>query len=301
MRFPQEIVVDRFVPTIRALLTRALHERGLTQQQIATKLGITQSAVSKHLVGRFTPEPALAADARVHRVVDRVAGALVADAMTSVEALGEFLRLVRELENRGPICALHEAEMPELKGLGCDLCVRPESSALLAESAALADVRTAVRLLEAEPATVDLIPHVGSNVCAALPDATDATRVVAVPGNLFVLHGRVQAPASPAFGVSRHVAEVLVALRGANAKRAGAMNVRSDERLLTAARDAGLVVADVSPRVERDPAVARDAPADADVLTHAGDFGVEAQTYVIGRSATEVAERVVALARALRA
>lgn len=298
MRFPQEIVVDRLIPTIRALLARDLNARGLTQAQIAERLGVTQSAVSKHLVGRFKPDPVLAADPRLVETVERVGNGLASGMLGPVEALGEFLRLVRELENRGPVCALHEAEMPSLRGLGCDLCVRPETSALLAESAVLADVRAAIRLLEAEPAAAAIIPHVGSNVCAALPDAAEAARVAGVPGNLFVLHGRVAAPASPAFGVSRHVAEVLLAARRVNVTRVAAMNVRTDPRVLDAARAQGLSVADVSPRVERDPAAAGDAPADASVLAHGGDFGIEAQTYVLGPSAVAVAERVVALARA---
>ena len=46
LRLPSEIVVDRFLPTVRATLARDLAGRGLTQQEIANRLGVTQAAVS---------------------------------------------------------------------------------------------------------------------------------------------------------------------------------------------------------------------------------------------------------------
>ena len=38
---PSEIVVERFLPTVRAMLATRLHDRGLTQQEVADRLGVT--------------------------------------------------------------------------------------------------------------------------------------------------------------------------------------------------------------------------------------------------------------------
>lgn len=297
VRFPEEIVVDRFIPTVRALLVEDLSKRGLTQSQVAERLGISQSAVSKYELGKLSPDARLARDPRVRRTVARVAPGLASGEVGPVEALAEFLALARELENRGPICEIHEEEMPALRGLGCDLCLRASGSAVVAEQAALADVRAAVRVLEASDALAAFIPKVGANVALALAGARDASSVASVPGGLFVMKSRVKAPAPPEFGVSRHMAEIALAVARGDPERRAAMNVATDARLLAAARAAGLAVREVPAAIERapaslDPEIARG----ADVLTHGGDFGVEPQTYLLGASALAVAERAVGLA-----
>ena len=54
IRFPSEIVVERFLPTVRAMLATELADRGLTQQEIAGWLGVSQAAVSNYLGGDAT-------------------------------------------------------------------------------------------------------------------------------------------------------------------------------------------------------------------------------------------------------
>ena len=147
---PSEIVVERFVPTARAMLATALDERGFTQQEIA----------------------------------DRIAEGFADRSMDGVDALAELLALVREFEDRGPICAVHEAEMPALEGMGCDLCVRGADSEVLAEREVLASVRRATRLLAGTDGMAAHVPNVGTNVGMALPDATTATDVAAIPGRI---------------------------------------------------------------------------------------------------------------------
>jgi predicted transcriptional regulator len=46
LHLPSEIIVERFLPTVRAMLAGALDEQGLTQQKIADELGVSQAAVS---------------------------------------------------------------------------------------------------------------------------------------------------------------------------------------------------------------------------------------------------------------
>jgi predicted transcriptional regulator len=133
LHLPSEIVVERFLPTARAMLAAELNERGLTQQAIADRLGVTQAAVSKYVSGDPNVEARLAEDARMQRTVERIADGFASGEMDDYEALSELLALVREFEDRGPICELHEEVMPELQGLGCDLCVRGQDGAVLAE------------------------------------------------------------------------------------------------------------------------------------------------------------------------
>lgn len=292
MRFPEEVVAARFVPTWRGMLARELSSRGLAQTEVARLLGITQSAVSKHLRGELGMDASLERDPRMAETVRRVAEGLASRGMSSFEALHEAEALVRAFEDRGPVCALHEAEMPELQGLGCDICIRVGSTPLLAEQAALADLRAGLRILEATPGLARVLPRVGSNLVRALPGAKDATQVAAVPGQLFEMRGAVKVPAPPEFGVSRFVAEVLLAVLRHDASRLACLNLAPDAPLLDAARRAGLRVATVEPSMERDPASLRfDGPV-PDVFHHAGAFGVEPQAYVTATDAVALARLV---------
>lgn len=295
MRFAEEIVTASFVPTWRSLVARGLSARGLSQTEIASLLGITQSAVSKHLQGRFAGDVRLADEPRMREVTARVADGLAEKRISSFEALLEAESLVREFETRGPICRIHEAEMPSLQGLGCDICVRVGATTLGPEQAALQDLRAALRILEATPQLARHIPHVGTNVARAVPGARDVSEVAAVPGRLFEARGSVKVPAPPEFGVSRHLSVILLAAVRADPARLACLNLAPSSALLEAARSAGLRVAEVGAEVERDPArlvFEGDVP---DVFHHGGAFGVEPQAYVTGPDAQQLALRVRAL------
>lgn len=301
MRFPQEVVVETFVPTVRYMLARALNDRGMSQEAVADHVGVSQSAVSKYVLGKFEPHPELADHPRVRETVDRVARGLAGGEMSEVEALREFLALIRALETRGPLCAIHEEQMPSLQGLGCDLCVRLEDSVVIEDQQILADVREAVRLLESEPRFADLVPHVGSNVALARPDARDLADVAAVAGGLITLQGAVRAPGDADFGVSQHVGQVALAAAGVDPDRRAALNVRSADDVVAALETMDLDVLEIEAALERD----RDALAGRleeadrlpDVLYHRGAHGVEAITYLLADSATEAARTACDLAR----
>jgi predicted fused transcriptional regulator/phosphomethylpyrimidine kinase len=163
---------------------------------------------------------------------------------------------------------------------------------LRAEQAALMDLRAAVRILEATPGLAAHLPHVGTNVARAVPGATDVSEVAAIPGGLFETRGVVKVAAPPELGVSRHVAEVLLAVLRADPSRLACLNLAPAPALLAGARAAGLRVEEVAPEVERAPGRLRFAGAVPDVFHHAGAFGVEPQAYLTGPDATTLALQV---------
>lgn len=292
MKLAEEIVADSFVPTWRSLLVKRLTERGLSQMDVAMLLGISQSAVSKHLMGKLGPDPRLVHEPRLVATVERVADGLHAKTMSAFEALLEAQALVRAFEDRGPICRIHEEEMPSLQGIGCDICIRVGGSALRPEQTVLQDLRGALRILEATPGLAALVPYVGTNLARALPGAVDVAQVAAVPGRLFVMHGAVKVPAAPEFGVSRHMAVVLLSIVRADASLLACLNLAPDPALLDAARRAGLRVEKVDPAFERQPDALRFSRAVPDVFYHEGAFGVEPQAYIVAKDATTLAMRV---------
>lgn len=293
LRFPSEIVVERFVPTARAMLAAELDERGLTQQEIAGHLGVTQAAVSKYASGDVAVEERFVEDERMVETVDRLADGFADETIDGVDALAELLALVRAFEDRGPICAVHEEEMPALKGLGCDLCVRGTDPTLRAERDAIDATKRAARLLAATPGMAAHVPNVGTNVGTALPDPKDVTDVAAIPGRIYEMNGRVEVPAAPEFGASRHVAGAILAANAVDAGIRGALNLATSESLLRAARELGYEPMEFDPDYEDRRVHLRarfeDRGGVPTVCYHAGAFGIEPVTYVYGETATEAA------------
>ncbi|KDE59334.1 transcriptional regulator [Halostagnicola sp. A56] len=293
---PSELVVDRFLPTVRAMLARRLSERGMTQNEIATELSVTQAAISKYIAGEAGGEERFRTDPDTVATVDRLAEGIHTGEMDGYDALAELLALIQRLEDRGPICELHEAEMPELQGLGCDLCVRGLDTDVRAEREVLTDVRSAARTLAAIPGMAEYVPNVGTNVGMALPDASDETDVAAIPGRIYSMSGRVEVPANPEFGASSHVATAVLAANTVDPETRGAINVATDDRLLEAASELGYdpleFDASYEERADRLEVRFDDAGTVPRVAYHRGAFGIEPITFVFGATATDAAARL---------
>jgi predicted fused transcriptional regulator/phosphomethylpyrimidine kinase/predicted transcriptional regulator len=297
LHLPSEIIVERFLPTVRAMLAAELDEQGMTQQEIADELGVSQAAVSQYVRGDVTVEQRFAEDDRLRATVETIATGLSTGSMDSYEALGELLTLVREFEDRGPICAVHEEEMPALAGLGCDLCVRGTDDTVEQERSALAAVRRSARRLANTPGTAQFIPNVGTNIGTAIPGASDETDVAAVPGRLQTVGSRVLVPSEPEFGASRHVASTILTAMSVEPAVRGAINVATTEALLDAARDVGYepmaFEASYENREERlRAAFTERVPR---IIYHEGTFGIPPITYIFGETATEATARLLEL------
>ncbi|WP_276271088.1 thiamine-phosphate synthase family protein [Haloarcula litorea] len=293
MRFIEEVVVDEFLPTFRSLLAEALRERDLTQSEIAALLGISQSAVSKYVHGDVARNEQLLDHRGLRELVDRLAEGLASGEMRPVQALIEAEVFVRELEQGGLLAQLHEEAVPELAEYEGEFAVHDPDSSLRAAERTLSDVRRGLRVLENTSGFATLIPAVGSNLVQVLPDGRDVEDVAAVPGRILDVKGRATIPADPEFGVSEHVATVLLAAREAGSDARAALNVRYDESVVARLEDAGLTTVEFDAEASLEPAIAAalaDDP-DADVLYQTGGMGVEPVVYLLGGDATVVAER----------
>ncbi|MEM5855708.1 MAG: helix-turn-helix domain-containing protein, partial [Candidatus Aenigmatarchaeota archaeon] len=49
-----EMVVKQIIPAVRVRTAKLLYAKGLKQEEIASKLDLTQAAVSKYLSGKYT-------------------------------------------------------------------------------------------------------------------------------------------------------------------------------------------------------------------------------------------------------
>lgn len=298
MRFPQEVVVEAFLPTYRAMVARRLAEAGLSQASIADKVGVSQAQVSKYLADGHELVEEIASDPRVQQRASEVAEGLASGRMDEVLALAESLELVRRLENRGPLCRLHEERMPALEGTGCDACIDPDSR-VLDEHRVLVDLRVALRRLLAIEGFAEQVPHVGSNLAQAVEGAEGVWDVAALPGRINVVDGRARVSSDPAFGASRHVATIVLALGDEHPGHRAALNVAYDEELIERARAQDWPTAAFEASYEGRRERVRDTLAEHEVpptvLYHEGDFGIEPVAYLLGEDALDVVARAEAL------
>ncbi|WP_435065197.1 thiamine-phosphate synthase family protein [Halobaculum sp. EA56] len=316
MKFVEEVVVEEFLPTVRSMLAEELRDRDLTQREVADALGISQSAVSKYAHGEVATNDRVAADSRVRETVERVAEGLAAGDVSRVAALVELEVLIRRLEAGDLLAELHETAMPELADAEYDFAVHDPDSGLRDRERTLSSLRRGLRTLTSASGFAGLIPNVGSNLVECVPDAVDIDDVAAVPGRIFDVKGRATVPSDPEFGVSEHVAGVLLSARDAGVDARAAVNVRYDPDLVAALVDAGHPAVEFQPREgDETDAGAPDDPVraaleeaddgegvgdgDGDVgpdgtvaVYQTGGVGIEPVLYVIGPDAPTVA-RVV--------
>jgi predicted fused transcriptional regulator/phosphomethylpyrimidine kinase/predicted transcriptional regulator len=293
VRFVEEVVAERVLPTVRSMLAEALRERGHTQREIADLLAISQSAVSKYVHGDIERNARVAEDTQVQDLVERLADGLTGGDLRPVEALVEAETCIRDLERGGVVAELHAEAVPGLA---------PEEAAAIHDSGGRlhetvrvrASVRQGLRVLENTSGFAGQVPAVGSNLVEAMPDAETIEDVAAVPGRILDVRGQVTIPGEPAFGVSQHVAGLLLAARRGGSDARAALNVRYDAAVRDALVEAG------HPAVEFDaeadigetvPAALAERP-DATVLYQTGGFGVEPVLYALGPDAPTVARRL---------
>ncbi|WP_135533455.1 thiamine-phosphate synthase family protein [Halostella pelagica] len=294
MKFIEEIVVEEFLPTFRSMLAEDLRDRGLTQSEVAEALGISQSAVSKYAHGDVARREVILEDERVRELVERIGEGMTDGEMRPVQALVETEVLIRRLENGDVLASLHEEAVPELSEYGGGFNIHDPESELRTTERVLASVRRGLRRLENTSGFATLIPDVGSNLVACTPGATDVDDVAGVPGRIFDVKGQATVPGDPEFGVSEHVATVLLAARRAGSDARAALNVRYDPDIVERLVNDGYQTVEFDGETSTEEAVkaALSDVDDADALYQSGGYGIEPIVYVLGPDAETVVERV---------
>ena len=293
MKFRAEVLAESVLPTIRSLLANELRERGLTQQEVATKLGLSQSAVSKYAQGEIATSEAVREDERVQELVAELGPGLASGDMRPVQALIEIERILGQLSAPGDLVAeLHEEAVPELRTVEYDFDAFDPDRGALERERVRASVRRGLRMLEHASGFARLVPHVGSNLVQGLQSAAELEDVVGVPGRILDVNGRVEVPGEPEFGVSEYVGGVLLAAREAGSDARAGLNLAFTEETLEALadRDATVVELDIENQpLETAVTEAIETDPEATVLSHRGAVGVEPIVYLLGSTAVDVA------------
>ncbi len=301
MRPPCELVQREYLQLVRQELAKRLRGHGLSQMQIADKLGVTQAAVSKYLAQEQTTTTPLISE--VAHVVENMADAILSGA-SDAALIGILCRTCMLLRMGGQICTMHRESHRPLDEVGCQICTTllggpPEFSE---RAAVLSDMRAALDIIESAANFHLLIPQVRTNLVMCDRTASSPRDVVGVPGRITVIGTRARALTSPAFGASGHTAGVLLAARRVWPAVFSCLGVRATEGVIREASRTGFKIFEAPPdkyTLDDLSEFLQKLPVDhmckEPALYVHGHVGIEPILYLFGVSASVLAQHAVAI------
>jgi hydroxymethylpyrimidine/phosphomethylpyrimidine kinase len=170
------------------------------------------------------------------------------------------------------------------------------------------DLKEAVNIISGSGHFVKIIPQVGCNIAMALPYAKTTEDVAAVAGRIVKLRGSPRAVGDVSFGVSGHVARIVLAAMEHDENLRAAMNMKYSEEIIDICKGKGLKVASFDRADEPENVLLTHrgewGTSDAirrhgcvpDIIFDRGAVGKEPMIRILGRSATEVARTADSIA-----
>lgn len=297
---PADELRESFLSPLRSRLAAELRARGWGQKAISKVLGVSQAAVSKLLSeGKGLKLAGLGVEElEAELIVGRLLELITESELEDAAALAQRYWLL--IAASGGACDSHRRSGWPL--VSCSACAKALYPRLPAHKArAMADLERAVILVEASSHLASVAPEVMINVARAAPGALSIKDVAAVPGRMSRVEGRLVAKRRPAFGASRHLAEVLLV-----SGYAACIDIKYDEHVDNALHILGFEHVEFSSEDYRtsNPAAAavREMKLRGKVPTiviDTGGRGIEPVTYIFGSSAVEVVLCAEKIARAV--
>ena len=204
-------VGGKWLDRLHQHVAKDLRGKGWSQTEIAAVLGSTQSTISRHIQ---KPTIGLTASAD-EAMVDSWASEL-SQALSSIGPEANVLRqrLIVELQFSGQQTLRFDKTLT-----GLDL----DSSQL--ERALLRRLEWAIGRLDVKRIQ-HILPAVGMNIASCIKGARSSEDVAAFPGRIAIVNGKLRHHETPAFGVSKHLASMLIQAHTMNEAKTSIINLR---------------------------------------------------------------------------
>ena len=298
MKTPCEFWAEEVMPTLRANVARILYSKGLTQAKIAEHLGITQAMVSKYLTGKYKKLGGRLGE-EIEKVAEEVAGLVLYG--VKKEDLVRFLnRKFFEMFRSGILCKDYLDYIGSNDESLCMEIFAEEPS----RTQILEELSLALNELLRDEKFLEFIPEIRSNFAYSPPKPKEKNDVAAIPGRITVVKGKAYA-LPPEFGVSEHMADVLMRLSAIFPEIRSVLNIRYDERIFNALKRAGFKIGTIEKSERSEEETVRliieefKKKGVLDAVIDRGGFGIEPCVYIFGRNPIEVVEKVKKLERLL--
>jgi predicted fused transcriptional regulator/phosphomethylpyrimidine kinase/predicted transcriptional regulator len=191
-------------------LAKKLNDAGYSQNEIASRLSITQAAVSKYLK-QSDETSALVKD--VDTLTTRMSDMMINDSPGPDLLVKEICSACMVSRIGGGVCDLHRERIPSLGQVKCQICndLLGRASPLFSTRAlVLRDMDEALSILSNIDGFEKVMPQVRANLVMCSDDAEDLSEVASVPGRITLVAGKARAAAVPQFGTSKHMASLLL-------------------------------------------------------------------------------------------
>lgn len=173
------------------------------------------------------------------------------------------------------------------------------------------NLKKAVKIIQNSEEFAAFIPEVRSNIVMAKENAKDVNDVAGIPGRITTVHGKPRAFMDPEFGVSSHMARLVLSVMKHDSSKRSAMNIIYDPKLINICEKLGLKVSFYDRRDEPEDimkveggtipwgveAAVKKIDDVPDVIYHKGAWGKEPSISLIGFDAVDVAKMAVCIAR----
>ncbi len=124
MLIPCEVASKSLVPALRALLAKELMQTyGLKQTEVASLLGITQTAVSKYAKHARGRVPEIEGVAEVRSKISEIAELLTDERVPRYQIARHICTVCRIARRKKLMCELCRRYNPLVDAMQCDLCV----------------------------------------------------------------------------------------------------------------------------------------------------------------------------------
>ena len=160
----------------------------------------------------------------------------------------------------------------------------------------------------------NIIPEVQSNFGHALPYARGADDIAALPGRIIRVGEDARTLGDPAFGVSHHIASIILTIMRYDNDYRSAMNIRFSEDIVTICRELGHNIDSFDRSDEPVDIKAKEGSSlewgtDSvlsrretipDIIFDRGDMGKEPMIRVLGKNPADVVEKVLSISKRLK-
>jgi len=120
---PCEVAVKCVLPVVRAMITKGLMTKhGLKQTDVATRLRISQSAVSLYSKKMRGYAIDLESEEDIVALVDDMAASLASGRMLPKDFITSLCEVCRVVRAKGLMCRLHKSFDPEVDIEECEVC-----------------------------------------------------------------------------------------------------------------------------------------------------------------------------------
>jgi len=128
MKTPYELAYRYVIPYIQRRLVQALRARGLSNTEIAKKLGITPSAVTRYLKGERGTGIDLSMYADVEEAIEKIADAVIRRGLDKYGVMTAATAVTAYVLSRKYLCAYHAQIDEGVDPSKCSVCTQVFSS-----------------------------------------------------------------------------------------------------------------------------------------------------------------------------